>query len=261
MSDTGTADTTHDTIDDPQAVVAALDALWRTDPPLRYSDGQQLQPLLGSRYDQETVGLNPYWDIVRRLPLDTLSWSSEVAVDAWRPAPAGELVVHRNLLTHAYAWAIPSPDDIAWMATLLDGRGVVEVGAGTGYWAWQLAQAGVDVAAYDAMPGGNYYCSPAQYHPVQEGGPQQASQHPDRALLLCWPPYGTAMATETLRAYTGDLLIYVGEYGGCNADDEFFELLDSGWQSLEGSARHVTYAGVHCRLDAYQRTAQEAASP
>lgn len=259
---TDTADATHDTINDPQAIVAALDALWRTNAPLPYSDGRQLQPLLGSRYDQKTVGLNPYWDIVRRLPLDTgMSWTSEIAVDGWRPMPAGELVVYRHMLTPAYAWAIPSPDDIGWITTLLDGRGVVEIGAGTGYWAWQLAQAGVDVAAYDAKPGGNHYCSPVQYHPVQEGGPRKASQHPDRALLLCWPPYDTAMATETLRAYTGDLLIYVGEYGGCNADDDFFELLDSDWQSLGGSTRHVTYAGIHCRLDAYQRSAQEAPSP
>src|SRR3712207_5908989 len=58
----------------------------------------------------------------------------------------------RRQLTRTYAWAIPNQAAIDAIADLAEGRGVMEVGAGTGYWAALLRQAGVDVIPTDAAP-------------------------------------------------------------------------------------------------------------
>lgn len=119
--------------------------------------------------------LNPYWDIVKELPGEGIARDLQ---KIWRPDPWQLYRVHegnteeylsfsqdgptrQNLVTR-YAWAIPSPESIDWIISYLNGRPVVEVGAGTGYWAWLLSQAGVDVNAYDIKPPGKgwneYHC-------------------------------------------------------------------------------------------------------
>lgn len=143
--------------------------------------------------------------------------------DEWR---ARVEVVHK--LQQQYAWAIP--DDTAICA--IAGRGpVVEIGAGTGYWAWLLAQAGCDVVAYDEKPAFNGWCDHEPYHNVNIGGPDVAALYPDRTLLLCWPPM-TDMADRALAAYAGSALVYVGEPDGCTADEAFRERLARYWTEV-----------------------------
>jgi hypothetical protein len=132
----------------------------------------------------------------------------------------------------------------------------VEIGAGSGYWAWQLGQAGVDVTAYDPVPPGpdNDFNSHKLYHPVTTGDHQAAALHPDRALMLCWPSYGASFAKQALHAYQGDTLIYIGEgVGGCCADHRFFSNVDRDWVRIAKAPHHVTYWGIHCELTIYRR--------
>lgn len=175
------------------------------------------------------------------------------------PDEHGRLIDIRDVryeITHGYAWAIANPRALDWMTEQLDGRGVIEVGAGLGYWAWQLRQRGVDVLASDRFPssvGGNYYFTAERrvWHPIVHAhGPTIAAQYPDRALFVCWPPYGTnaEMATDSLlayRAWRGDCLIYCGEgWGGCNAPDEFWEVLHEDWEET-GYGPLVSWGGIH----------------
>lgn len=238
-----------------EELLAALRADWQKGPPRNWS-GDELKCLGDTEHDQDTVGMNPYWDIVRLLP------AADVADRSWRAATPVEVEwfrtreeVHRTALVKTYSWSIPTPADIAWIVARLGGRGVVEIGAGTGYWAWQLSQADVDVMAYDLNAfGDNTYCDPVQYHPVHEAGPGAAAEHPDRALLLCWPPYSDPMATEALSAYGGDLLIYIGEpESGCTADDHFFAALAAGWTEIGCSPLHATWWGIHDYVTAFRR--------
>jgi len=243
-------------VDDVAAVIDSLDRMWTDYPPETYS-GKKQQPLMDSVHDQETVGVNPYWDIVRRMPLD--QWGSgeghAIQVDGYNCRIGREYIVSRDRLAKTYAWSIPTPGDIAWLKTQLDGRGVVEIGAGTGYWAWQLSQAEVDVLAFDIAPLSNHWCGEIQYHPVTEGGPEHAAEYPTRALMLCWPPYDSPMAVESLRAYQGDTLIYIGEQEcGCTANDDFFKELESGWHHVGSSPAHVTFGGIHCYVEVYRRS-------
>jgi SAM-dependent methyltransferase len=130
---------------------------------------------------------------------------------------------NRHDLVRRYAWAIPNHVALEKIATYAPR--IVEIGAGTGYWAMLLTQCGCDVVAYDTEP---YQNSQADnnHFPIEVGGPEKAQQHSDRALFLCWPPYDEPMATDALLAYEGDTLIYIGESsGGCTADKDFFALL------------------------------------
>lgn len=243
-------------ITDPASLVSQMDAGWKETPPRRW-DRSIPVPLMGSAHDQGTVGENPYWDIVRRLPIDS-SWRTggPTEVDGF-PKFGGAYLGSRSQLTKTFAWAIPSPGDIAWIKDVLDGQNtedIVEIGAGTGYWAWQLSQSGVDVLAFDVAPLKNDWCGGIEYHPVRKGGTEMAGEFAHRALMLCWPPYDVGMAEDALRAYDGDTLIYIGESeGGCTAGDGFFSLREKEWEHLGDSPSHVTFSGIHCYVEAYRR--------
>lgn len=130
----------------------------------------------------------------------------------------------------AYAWGIPTVEAIALIRHYAR-LGVVEVGAGTGYWASLLASGGVDIVAYDEAPvdqpalngfhalRGSHSGNVRAFSPVACGGPTDAARHTQRALLLVWPPsesepaipaHMASLALDTLRAYQGDTVFYVG---------------------------------------------------
>lgn len=267
---------------------------------------------------------NPAWDLIKDIPGDDLDLKYD---RVWRPnSYQDQDGPTRNDITAKYAWAIPAPESIDWIVERLDGRAVVEIGAGTGYWAWQLSQRGVDVNAYDLHPpseGFNHYHSPrvdrlsgytdeerqehydrwkkwddmaaevntlneslpedrravpmprhkyvplpdqdvrslldgvpgASYHPVIQGGTGAVAypENEGRALFLCWPPYDRDMAVETLRAYPGDMLIYIGEgEGGCTGNDDFWQLLAKEWEWGAGGPLHQWW-GLHDHLETYRR--------
>lgn len=216
--------------------------------------GERTFPIAGTEHDQLVPdGIdNPYWELIRRIPsIEDFGWRGIT--------PYGHTIgldIGRTALVTTYAWSIPSPGDIAWIADLLGGRGVVEIGAGSGYWAWQLDQAGVDVVAYEPNhPTDNNFVGVLEpYVPLLRDDASAAAKHPDRALFLSWPNYAEPWGAHALTSYQGDLLIYVGESeGGCCADDEFFDLLAKEWTEIGDSPHHRTWWGINCRLTAYRR--------
>lgn len=143
----------------------------------------------------------------------------------------GDLWAARFAYAHAFAWAIPSEKALAAIVALSP---IVEVGAGGGYWAQLLRERGADVLAFDLQP------DPAHNHhvdrrwgTVHEAPATVAGEHPDRTLLLIWPPLHEPMAHDALQSYRGDRLVYIGDgFEGVTADDDFFELLDE-WELIQ----------------------------
>jgi hypothetical protein len=213
---------------------------------------EQVFRIAGSAYDQITPAgvANPYWEIVRQLP--------SVCGTPHGMCPDGftrELPIGHHLLTKRYSWAIPSPGDIDWLRDVLGHRGLVEIGAGSGYWAWQARQAGIDVIAYEPVDSSaNAYTDGTEYSPVLREGHAAARRHPDRALMLCWPAHNEPWAASTLHAYTGDLFIYIGQpQGGHCADDTFFQLLGRTWIPIGSSTRHISWRHANSTMTAYRR--------
>lgn len=253
---------------DPVEIISRLQAAWEEpNAGLRHcnSAAPVYRRLAGSEQDQTpAAGIdNPLWDIARWMPAEPNMFSRileptypYLAFSKGTGADLEAVGATRQALATRYAWSLISPGDVTWIVEQLGGHGVVEVGAGTGYWAWQLEQAGVDVAAYDPHPPAedNTFCKAGPYTTVLQDDASAVKHHQDRALLMVWPPYGGAHARHALSLYEGDLLLYAGESaGGCTADDEFYDLLDTEWDEAAVAPAHVTWWGVHCQLAAYTR--------
>ena len=188
-------------------------------------------------------------------------------MDAWDHAMNWKIegVSARGVLAEQYAWAIPSPDALAAIADFARDCGIIEVGAGTGYWAALLRDLGVDVLAYDAFPPGregvtNPYRHRQSYVPVHHWEDQRASvaleMERTRALMLCWPCYSEDWAWRTLRAYLdvgGQRVIYIGEgEWGCNATEAFFATLRTRFKTPI-YAPIPSWPGIHDGVELYER--------
>lgn len=162
----------------------------------------------------------------------------------------------RDYATSHWAWAVPDEKAIQ---TLVEYSPIVEIGAGTGYWARLVAEAGADILAYDSrtpVAGRKklvaWAIETGTYFPVRRGGPGMVRFHQDRTLFLCWPPHSHGMATDCLRRYEGGTLIYVGENGGCTADEPFHEELDQHWVIVKVVAI-PQWHGLHDRMYVLKR--------
>lgn len=176
---------------------------------------------------------NPYWDTVKKHVSRTGTLYERGDLQCWQ-------------FCNKYAWTVTDPASLAFVASFL-APSAVEIGAGTGYWAWMMAQMGIDIVAYDSAPpnlifnewhspwDGQAGCFTGQlretYYPVVLGGPENLALHSDRTLLLSWPPYRSNMALKCLTYYAGDRLIYIGEgEGGDCATTAFFKHLNKNWR-------------------------------
>lgn len=162
--------------------------------------------------------------------------------------------ISRSQFTSLYSWAIPSEEALDAIKLYSP---VIEIGAGTGYWAMLLQNRGVDILAFDARPPGpgnkNGYHKPITYTEVRRGGQGTLSRYPTRTLFLCWPPYDTPMAADCLRRYSGANLIYIGEsYGGCTGDDTFHDQLEKEWE-ISQQVQIPSWPGFHDEMVIYKR--------
>ncbi len=168
----------------------------------------------------------------------------------------------RESLVRQFAWAIPNRATIAALTKLSP---LVETGAGTGYWAKLLRDAGADVIAYDACPPPNTLNAwhseidgskgaARLWSPVEVGTTNALASHSDRTLFLCWPPYAHPMASESLAAWKGKTLAVIGEgNGGCTADDMFWDGLEkAGFEEVE-VVSIPQWSGVHDALFVWRR--------
>ncbi|MEV5495635.1 hypothetical protein AB0M50_09540 [Nonomuraea fuscirosea] len=187
------------------------------------------------------VSSNPYWDIVEPFVSEH---EGRRVVNGGRAEGSARLAFAQIILQATYAYAIPSPETIAWMSDFCANLPIVELGAGRGYWAAQLSSSGFTVEAYDVEPpdkSENVSFPEAAgqvhvWHPVN--GLEEFSTHPEAAghvLFLCWPPgWGDRMSVDALTSFEeagGERLIYIGEpKGGKTGHDAFFDALSARWR-------------------------------
>ncbi|MFI7664298.1 hypothetical protein [Nocardia sp. NPDC049526] len=212
-----------------------------------------------------SVSANPYWEIVAP---SVSEYQGRRVVDGGRAKGSARLGFAQTILQAAYAYAIPSPETVAWVAQFCDGRKVVELGAGRGYWAAQLTEARVGVDAYDSEPpdkteNASFLGAAGQsdvWHRV--GNLDEFAARPsggsDDVLFLCWPPgWGNTMASDALAAFEadgGERLVYIGEpKGGKTADDAFFDRLASRWELKSDDTQFVSWWNLVDRAQGWVR--------
>jgi hypothetical protein len=129
-------------------------------------------------------------------------------------AGAVDSEISRLELAQRYAYVFP---DAPLVRALCELGPLVEIGAGTGYWARNLRDIGADILAFDeAPPNGDV---PNRYHPhtptwteVRQGDHSVLAAHSDRALFLCWPPLYSSLG-DSLDFYTGNTVACIGDGG------------------------------------------------
>lgn len=149
-----------------------------------------------------------------------------------------------------FSWAIPTETALKTIADRSP-RGVVEIGAGGGYWTMLLRARGVDVVAYDLDPTGTYgWFSGEPWTEVLEGDHTRVTEHTDRTLFLCWPSLAGEWTHEVLELYRGDTVIYIGEGGGgCTGTDKMHALLGRAecWHDEDESS--CAYCATEARFE------------
>ena len=166
--------------------------------------------------DNNNILMSLYKDLCAFQPLHTTNTLTRDTIE--------ERFEWRTCLCTYFAWAIPNDAALDTIASL--NQPILEIGAGTGYWAWLLTtQRNVNIAAYDLADSHAGEKNRFRHGVVLDGGVEQVSceDHAGRALMLCWPDIvGDEASTDadrgsfgvdTLRAYKGDTFIYVGELG------------------------------------------------
>jgi hypothetical protein len=166
--------------------------------------------------------------------------------------------INRWDFTSYWSWAVPINKAIEMIAKYSP---VIEIGAGKGYWASLISKKGAVIRAYDEKPYVNHWCSPGKkYHPVLIGGVDvfKERRYKNWSLFICWPPYGDELAYEALKAFKGDIFIYIGESsGGCTGDDRFFDELEGHWRKIEECAL-PRWEGINDYLTIYERRSKQA---
>jgi hypothetical protein len=206
-------------------------------------------------------GENPYLDLVRILAApheDEQAPRARMDGDReWAMPPGLYQMLHpserRRELAALFAWAIPGDEELDALARYAP---LVECGAGMGYWTALLRLRGVDALAYDLFsPKERARGAREPWTEVHRDASVVAvSRHRDRVLFLCWPPHERDDASyEPLRAYRGEILIYVGESGeGVTGTLRFHRELALNWTPIEEIAM-PRWPWLRDRLVVYRR--------
>lgn len=157
--------------------------------------------------------------------------------------------VDRPLLIRArnsrkYSFAIPNEQALE---VLKQHAPIIEIGSGSGYWAFLLRQKGVDVLAVDNMSE-TFEKRWLSDIVVKDGTTFLKSNNgcANRTLLLCWP----RDADNIIEAFQGDTIIWIGEIGGSTwyfQDDALEE-----WE-MKQEVMIPTWPGVHDTMNVYKR--------
>ncbi len=145
---------------------------------------------------------------------DHFSQALEMLDSGCLPDPAVDAEDALLMLAQQYAYVFPSDSTLAMLAGL---GPLVEIGAGTGYWAHRLRSIGVDIVAFDQAPlegerTNRYHSRTRPWTHVEEGDQTALSGYGDRALFTCWPPLFSSLG-DCLTHYCGDTVAYIGDGG------------------------------------------------
>lgn len=190
-------------------------------------------------------------------------------LDAFNQAMStgGDLDARRSELIAQYGFAIPTDQALDGIRRCSP-AGVVEIGAGTGYWAHALEQRGLDVAAFDIEPApspeNTWFAGARPWHAVHQGDHTVTALHADRTLLIVWPTKNEVWAAAAAEEYYdagGTCLVYVGEGPGGRTGDDVFHALLGGLASCAQCEYGSTTSPCICSVEARWRRTETIALP
>lgn len=207
-----------------------------------------------------TMGFsNPYLDEFNILKVHHRHQTEFYDARLKQAAIDAQLITERQALVEKYSCAIPHNMALRTITNRSDQ--IIEIGAGTGYWAKLLTtyRTGkhahkINVIAIDSDPPGpsNQSGHREAFYPVQEGTESLICEYDEYDLLLCWPPYQSNLAYNAARLFNGKYLYYVGESSGGNcANDQFFDYLEDEFYEVD-CCSIPQWPGIHDQLFVYR---------
>jgi hypothetical protein len=158
-----------------------------------------------------------------------------------------------------YGFVLLTQETIQALIQLLQGKHTLDVGAGTGYLASLLADAGIPITAVDS------FCEDFrfkhQWIEMLECDATELLPGVYDAVILSWPTYDTDFGYRVIsKMKPGQMLIYQGEGdGGCTGDNQFHaELYEPHWLAMPDETNdlnehHRQFWGIHDRWFVYKR--------
>lgn len=223
----------------------------------------QAETLLDVLLELPTTSRSQLADKVRKLQQECLSTNAERSnpyLEKFNSLKSRQdCFDNRQILCQKYAWAVPNEEAIN---VLLAQQPLIEVGAGTGYWASLVRKKGGQIIAADVLPApskGNHWHALAgsSWTEVLSGDETIVRQYPNRTLFLSFPPEINRCAYNALKLYKGNVLIYVGEdAGGCTGTKEFHDALAREWHLVK-QVEIPQWPGVYDMLYVYARNKPE----
>ena len=138
----------------------------------------------------------------------------------------------RPELVKKQSWAIPDSNAISEIKKYSP---IIELGAGTGYWASLISETGCKIICFDKYIDNNPYKHSIHHYPVYPGDETILNKFsPKMNLFLSWPPYNDPFAYNAILNFRGKYLIYIGEGGyGCTGDEKFHNELGKNWDRIK----------------------------
>jgi len=160
-----------------------------------------------------------------------------------------DTIKNRDSVRLKYSYAIPSPEAIKKIISLSP---IIEIGAGNGYWAYEISKAGGDIIAFDNNSWRMTWTK--KWFTVMQGDEQKINDFPKRTPMICWSP---EFGLETIKNKNTKQFIHIGEgNGGCTNSDEFFDYLDDNYE-LEYELELPQWPGINDRLEIWKRVEDE----
>lgn len=154
----------------------------------------------------------------------------------------------RSSLVHKFSWAVPSAAALQEIQDFCNGRKIIEIGAGTGYWASLLQAKGQAVVPID---NGSEPVDCQYTEVIQADGREFLAAHDTRedVLMCCWP----RSMDDWLAAFGGQALICIGELEGAT---DYIQEEDTAWR-LSKEFRIPQYLGMRDMLRMYSKVSPQ----
>ncbi len=135
----------------------------------------------------------------------------------------------RGEYTKKFGYYLVSEDFLSVTSNFLKNKNVLEAGAGSGFLSHSLQKNGINITPIDIKVKKNSYGFEHTYtNIIEEEAAKHLKSNKYDTVIMSWPNYQTNFAYNVLFDMSiGQTLIYIGEsWGGCTANDQFFELLE-----------------------------------
>ena len=177
---------------------------------------------------------------------------SNIARPFLRERFAYPTVIDRDFFVHTFSFPVLTNHAIKEISKYAP---ILEVGAGSGYWAYEFKRRGIDYIASDkSSPKRNgYFPNIYWIKPKVLTARRAIRKYPNRTLLISWPCHMNPWAYNALKEYNGDIFIFCGESeGGCTANDNFYAYLEKYFEQKDSISIPQWY-GIHDYIWIYKR--------